>query len=198
MTRQKRGNIITPLCIVQTAPNLLHKITVMTWLDTYVKIDSWSQRHLLATGNDMFYTLMHCFWLLYNIELKLAQTSHKTFMVRIVTFPQTMYTLRCCGGWSFTKGDKVIITPLCIVQSAPKISPMIRVPAWTALYFNFKSGSPNHWKWSCSRSAQNAHEMEPLRLVPDRWLPRSRISPWVGKCLGPHIAGRSPSFIIIF
>ena len=48
-----------------------------------------SQRPLVETGSDMFYTLMNCSWLLYNMQLKRPQSSH-LIMVTIVTFPQTV------------------------------------------------------------------------------------------------------------
>ncbi len=45
--------------IVQSAPNFTGLIRVPTWRHLHDNVQSSSQRHRLATGNDMFYTLTY-------------------------------------------------------------------------------------------------------------------------------------------
>ena len=61
---KKEGFIITPLCIVLSASNLIHTLTVPPWSDPWVNIDSSLQCHPLATGSDIvlyFYALILSF-----------------------------------------------------------------------------------------------------------------------------------------
>ena len=74
------------------------------WWHLHRNHDLKSQCHLLATGSDMFYSLMNFSWLLYNIQLKRAQSSHRT-MVRIVTFPQTDCETDISSIWFATKQE---------------------------------------------------------------------------------------------
>ena len=74
---------------VQSTPNYTCKTRVPALWQLQRNYDKKSQRPLVETGSDMFYTLMNCSWLLYNMQLKRPQSSH-LIMVTIVTFPQTV------------------------------------------------------------------------------------------------------------
>ena len=87
MIANKEGFIITPLCI-----------------------DSSSQCHLLGTGSDMFYSLMHCSWMLYSSD-ELRQV--------IGPWSELWHFLKPCKHWRLILRQrliKVVITHNCIVQ----------------------------------------------------------------------------------
>ena len=93
---KKERFITTPLCIVLSASNLIHTFTVLPWSDPWVNIDSSLQRHPLAIGSDMFYTLMHssgCFTIYISNELKQV----------IGPWSELWHFLKPCKHWGAAK-----------------------------------------------------------------------------------------------